>query len=66
MKITSIESWPVSMRYHTPYTIAYETVSKTTNIFLRIETSTGVVGYGCAAPDKAVTGETTKSVITLL
>lgn len=54
------------MRYQTPYTIAYETVSKTTNVFLRIETSTGVIGYGCAAPDKAVTGESTKSVVRLL
>ncbi len=54
------------MRYHTPYTIAYETVAKTTNVFLRIETSRGISGFGCAAPDKAVTGETSRSVNRLL
>ncbi len=66
MKITAVESWTTHMRYSTPYTIAYETVSKVTNVFLRIETNTGIVGYGCAAPDRAVTGETTKSVVSLL
>ena len=40
-----------------PYHIAYETVSKTTNIFIRIETSSGINGFGCAAPDEPVTGE---------
>lgn len=63
MKITAVEAWPVAMRLLTPYTIAYETVSETTNVFLRIETSGGVCGFGCAAPDSAVTGETPATVM---
>ena len=63
MKITQLEIWPVEMRLAEPYTIAYERVDSTTNIFLRLETNTGINGYGCAAPDKQVTGETPETVI---
>ncbi len=63
MKIVQLETWPVEMRLAEPYTVAYETVSACTNVFLRIETEKGVIGYGCAAPDAYVTGETPESVL---
>jgi L-alanine-DL-glutamate epimerase-like enolase superfamily enzyme len=63
MKITRLEIWPVEMRLAEPYTIAYEHIDSTINIFLRLETNTGTVGYGCAAPDKQVSGETPETVI---
>jgi L-alanine-DL-glutamate epimerase-like enolase superfamily enzyme len=63
MKITNIKAWPLSMRLSEPYTIAYETLDSVTNIFLRIETNRGIVGYGCSAPDKMITGETPDSVL---
>jgi L-Ala-D/L-Glu epimerase len=66
VKITKIESWPVEMELKEPYTIAYETVSKTTNVFFRIETNAGVSGLGCAAPDEVVTRETAASVLAAL
>ncbi|MDG6219914.1 MAG: dipeptide epimerase [Candidatus Thermoplasmatota archaeon] len=58
MRIKDVEAWPVKMGLSEPYTIAYETVSETTNIFLRVDVGKGMVGHGCAAPDKEVTGET--------
>jgi len=63
MKITQIEAWQVDMHLTEPYTIAYETVDQASNIFLCLETNTGINGYGCAAPDLQVTGEMSGDVI---
>ncbi|MFH1680370.1 MAG: dipeptide epimerase [Candidatus Eisenbacteria bacterium] len=54
------------MKLAVPYTIAYEKVEAATNVFVRIETSTGVTGFGCAAPDLPVTGETPDNVLAAL
>jgi L-alanine-DL-glutamate epimerase-like enolase superfamily enzyme len=66
MKITGIDVWPVTMRLREPYTIAYETVKSTVNIFLRIKTDSTITGIGCAAPDLMVTGETPESALKTL
>jgi L-alanine-DL-glutamate epimerase-like enolase superfamily enzyme len=63
MKIRNIEAWPVCMKLSEPYAIAYETIEKTTNIFLCIETDKGIKGFGCAAPDLQITGETPEGVL---
>ena len=63
MKITAIEYFRLDMPLAIPYTIAYETVSKTSNIILKLTTDTGLTGWGCAAPDPEVTGETAEDVI---
>ncbi len=63
MKIVAVDAWPFSMKLAEPYAIAYEKVDRTTNIFLRIETSTSVSGLGCAAPDFHVTGETYETTL---
>jgi len=58
LRITRLEAWPVEMRLAEPYTIAYESVDRVTNLLVRMETSSGITGLGCAAPDEQVTGET--------
>src|SRR5438094_8399579 len=62
MRITRLEAWPVRMPLSEPYTIAYETVNAAVNVFVRLHTDTPHVGFGCAAPDAHITGETSEEV----
>jgi L-alanine-DL-glutamate epimerase-like enolase superfamily enzyme len=66
VRITRVESWRVDMRLAEPYTIAYETVERVSNILLRIDLGAGPSGFGCAAPDPAVTGESPERVLAAL
>ena len=63
MKIASIEYFTLDMPLVVPYTIAYETVSKTTNVILKLNTDSRLTGWGCAAPDLEVTGEAPGDVV---
>ncbi|MDT7828785.1 dipeptide epimerase [Pricia sp. S334] len=57
MKITKVSFERLDLKLAEPYTIAYETIDSSTNFILKVETDGSHVGYGCGAPDKAVTGE---------
>jgi len=63
MRINRLEFWPVDIPLREPYTIAYETVTRASVVFLRLDTGSGVTGFGCAAPDLEVTGETVQTVL---
>ena len=63
MKIKDIEYFRLDMPLSVPYTIAYETVSHASNIILKLITDTGLTGWGCAAPDMTVTGESPEDVV---
>lgn len=58
MKITKVEFERYDLKLSQPYTIAYEVIEQATNFALRLETDNGLSGWGCAAPDVPVTGET--------
>ncbi|WP_222984972.1 mandelate racemase/muconate lactonizing enzyme family protein [Flagellimonas meishanensis] len=62
MKITHVSYERLDLKLSESYTIAYETVDHAINFVLKVETDTGIVGYGCAAPDKEVTLETADEV----
>lgn len=62
MQILRLEAWPVEMTLSEPYSITYQTVESTTNVFVRLITDGPLVGLGCAAPDPDVTGETAQGV----
>jgi L-alanine-DL-glutamate epimerase-like enolase superfamily enzyme len=66
MKITNISTRVVEMKLQEPYAIAYETIDSATNVFLSIGTDSGITGFGCAAPDLEITGETTDSVLRII
>ena len=57
MQIKRVAVETATMPLRDPYAIAYETVDEATNVFLRLETTRGPVGWGCAAPYHEVTGE---------
>lgn len=63
MKISAIEYFRLDMPLAFPYKIAYENVTSTSNMILKLITDKGLTGWGCAAPDKEVTGETIEDVI---
>jgi L-alanine-DL-glutamate epimerase-like enolase superfamily enzyme len=63
MRIVAAETWSVTMKLEQPYTIAYERISEAVNVFLRLETDSGLCGFGSAAPDPAVTRETAEQVL---
>jgi L-alanine-DL-glutamate epimerase-like enolase superfamily enzyme len=62
MKICEIIHFRLDMELAEPYTIAYETVSQASNIIVKLVADNGLTGWGCAAPDLAVTGETPEQV----
>ena len=65
MKIRSVRAWRVDMPLAEPYTIAYETVASASNILLQLDTGR-YVGWGCAAPDLPVTGESPEGTLAVL
>jgi L-alanine-DL-glutamate epimerase-like enolase superfamily enzyme len=62
MKIRHCEAWKLRLDLEEPFSIAYSTIDHTFNWFLRIETDTGLTGFGCSAYDEEVTGENEESI----
>jgi len=66
VRLARAEAWLAGMELAEPYSIAYDRVEKAENVFLRLETTTGLCGFGCAAPDPKVTGESPAAVMSAL
>jgi o-succinylbenzoate synthase len=62
IRIVRAEVFPVELQLKEPFVIANETTEVADNIFIRLETETGIVGWGCSTPDM-VTSETKETVI---
>ena len=57
MIITQANLFPITFKMGNPYTIAYDCINTAQNLIIRLETKSGLVGWGNAAPDPHVTGE---------
>jgi L-alanine-DL-glutamate epimerase-like enolase superfamily enzyme len=58
VKIVDITSRTEDFGLTRPYTITFHRVESVTNVILQIQTASGHIGFGAAAPEPRVTGET--------
>ena len=58
MKIVSATSRVEAFGLTRPYTIAFRRIESVENVILRVETESGLTGWGAASPEPRVTGET--------
>jgi L-alanine-DL-glutamate epimerase-like enolase superfamily enzyme len=63
MKIKSVEPIAISLPMLKPVIMAGEVVSRADNVLVRIETDTGLVGWGEAASAPVMTGDTLESIV---
>lgn len=61
-KIVKAEAIPVELRLKEPFVISNETTETADNIFIKLETDSGIVGWGCSTPDM-VTSENKETVL---
>lgn len=62
MKIKKISAYPTELKLKEPFTISNETVDSGINIFIKIETDSEIIGWGCSTPD-IVTNENENTVL---
>lgn len=63
MTISNVEFIRFDLQMKSGYTIAYESIAEAANVILKITTTDGLTGWGCAAPDLEITHETAEDVI---
>lgn len=64
MKIVSSACWAENFKLREGYSIAYQQdITHCENVFLTLETESGLTGWGMAAPDMFVTGEDAAAVL---
>ncbi len=62
MKIKTVTLIPTDLKLKEPFSIANETVDIGENVFIKIDTDSEIIGWGCATPD-SVTSETKETVV---
>lgn len=62
MRIVDLALFRRDFKLSQPSIVAYEAIDTAPNVIVRVECANGLVGWGNAAPDEHVTGETAVSV----
>ncbi len=57
ISVSAVRAYRVEIPLEEAYQLAYATFETIGNLVVRVETESGLVGWGCAAPDPHVTGE---------
>lgn len=57
ISVGAVRAYRVEIPLETAYDVAYAQIDSVENLVVRVETASGLVGWGCAAPDPFVTGE---------
>jgi L-alanine-DL-glutamate epimerase-like enolase superfamily enzyme len=66
IRVIRVEAIPIPFRLREGYRIAGHTYNTAQNIIVKIDTSDGRTGFGCAAPAEEVTGETPAAALQAL
>ena len=66
IRVQHVEAIPITFRLAEGYRIAGHTYNSADNIIVKIDTSDGRTGFGCAAPAAEVTGETPAAALLAL
>lgn len=66
IRVVSAEAVPVTFRLSEGYRIAGASFTHAFNVVLKVVTSDGRTGFGCASPAEEVTGETAERCLTAL
>ncbi len=58
LSVRTVRAYRLEIPLQTGYELAYGSFEAVENAVVRVETESGLIGWGCAAPDSHVTGET--------
>jgi len=58
ISVRTVRAYRLEIPLRTAYQLAYASFEAVENVVVRVETESGLTGWGCAAPDGHVTGET--------
>ena len=61
IRVDSAEAVPITFRLREGYRIAGASFGSAFNVILKVSTSDGRTGFGCASPAEEVTGETAEA-----